>query len=69
MEEAPNAHSKLIDLGASAQEPVVAVVHEPVGQLPFQQVTLFTDHASENGQDAFEASVAKAMALEEESAH
>ena len=70
-EDAPSAHSKLIDLSVGAQEPVVAVgiAHEPMGQLPFQQVTLYTDHSSESGKDTFEASVAKAMAMEEESSH
>jgi hypothetical protein len=70
-EDPPTAHSKLIDLGVIAPEPVVAigVTHEPVGQLPFQQVSLFPDHSSESGQDSFEASVARAMAADEESSH
>lgn len=70
-EEPPSAHSKLIDLTAGVQEPatVIGVPHEPMGQLAFQQVTLFPDNSSESGHDAFNASVAKAMALEEESSH
>ena len=74
-EDAPTAHSKLIDLGLGPAPPAPPepeappVVHEPVGQLAFQQMTLFPDHSSESGPDSFEASVARAMAAEEESSH
>jgi hypothetical protein len=71
-----NAHSggvvgaKLIDLGATAaQEPAVAVglPHEPMGQLAFQQLSLVEPLSDSTHSDSFSASVAKAMALEEES--
>ena len=69
---AEDALLKPIDLRLPpVQEPAVAVgtIHEPVGQLPFQQVTLFTDQPSDAGMDTFEASVARAMAADEESSH
>ena len=60
--------AKLIDLGVATQElpssPVPA--HEPVGPLMFQQLSL-NEPVSDSGQSsAFEASVAKAMAMEDE---
>lgn len=62
--------AKLIDLSVAAQEPAVAVgvAHEPIGQLAFQQLSL-AEPASDSGTSSFSASVAKAMALEEESSH
>ena len=70
-EDAPSAHSKLIDLSMAApQAEPAAGGHEPIGQLAFQQVTLSTEHSSDTvHRDAFEASVAKAMAMEEEGSH
>ena len=66
------SHLKLVDL-SSAPAPdtlqVLAVApHEPMGQLPFQQVS-FADLSSESGHDSFSASVAKAMAMDTESSH
>ena len=62
--------AKLIDLSVAAQEPVAAVgiAHEPIGQLAFQQLSL-AEPASDSGTSSFSASVAKAMALEDESSH
>jgi hypothetical protein len=62
--------AKLIDLSVAAQEPAVAVgvAHEPIGQLAFQQLSL-AEPASDSGTSSFSASVAKAMALEDESSH
>jgi hypothetical protein len=69
-EDLPPSHSKLLDLSVTAtasppplEAPPVLVPltpHEPVGQLPFQQV-VFSDPVSDSGQDSFELSVAKAM--------
>jgi hypothetical protein len=62
------ASAKLIDLGVATQElPSSPVpVHEPVGPLMFQQLSL-NEPVSDSGQSsAFEASVAKAMAMEGE---
>ena len=71
----PHAHAgvgvgaKLIDLGTAAHEPSVAVgiSHEPMGQLAFQQLSLVEPMSDSGHSDSFSASVAKAMALEEES--
>ena len=61
--------AKLIDLGMAAHEPSVAVgvSHEPIGQLAFQQLSLVEPTSDSAHSDSFSASVAKAMALEEES--
>ena len=62
--------AKLIDLGMAAHEPAMAVGngHEPIGQLAFQQLSLVTEPTCDSSRnDTFSASVAKAMALEEES--
>ena len=69
MDDAPTVGAKLIDLGMAAQEPAVAagIVHEPVGQLAFQQLSLAEPMSDSAHSDSFSASVAKAMALEEES--
>ena len=79
----PTPHAKLIDLSAAvvtapmpldpAQAQALAMPatpHEPMGQLPFQQLS-FAEPASDSGQDNFEASVAKAMEglADEESSH
>lgn len=65
-EDAPTPHSKLRDPCIALQAPVL---HEPVGQRPFHQVALSVDDSSESGHDAFSASVAKAMAMEDETSH
>jgi hypothetical protein len=60
--------AKLIDLGVATQELPSSPVppHEPVGPLMFQQLSL-NEPVSDSGQSsAFEASVAKAMAMEHE---
>lgn len=64
---------KLIDLGVvAAQEPVttnpspVPMGHEPIGQLAFQQLSL-AEPASNSGNSSFSASIARAMALEDDS--
>jgi len=60
--------AKLIDLGMATQDLPSSPVppHEPVGPLMFQQLCL-NEPVSDSGQSStFEASVAKAMALEEE---
>ena len=73
-----NAHSgvgvgaKLIDLSTTAaHEPSVAMAvglsHEPMGQLAFQQLSLVEPLSDSTHSDSFSASVAKAMAFEEES--
>ena len=61
--------AKLIDLGTPTHEPAVAVgiAHEPMGQLAFQQLSLVEPLSDSAHSDSFSASVAKAMALEEES--
>ena len=61
--------AKLIDLSTTAQEPVVAVsiAHEPIGQLAFQQLSLAEPLSDSTHSDSFSASVAKAMAMEDES--
>jgi len=62
--------AKLIDLGSATQELPSSPVppHEPVGPLLFQQLCL-NEPVSDSGQSSsFSASVAKAMAMEEESA-
>lgn len=62
--------TKLIDLGIAAHEPCMSVGngHEPIGQLAFQQLSLVTELTCDSAHnDPFSASVAKAMALEEES--
>ena len=59
--------TKLIDLGVTVQEASLSPVpaHEPVGPLTFQQLCL-NEPVSDSGQSsAFEASVAKAMAMEQ----
>ena len=71
MDEAHSAAvgAKLIDLSTTAQEPVVAVsiAHEPIGQLAFQQLSLAEPLSDSTHSDSFSASVAKAMAMEDES--
>ena len=67
-DDGPMVGAKLIDLGAIAQEHPTSPVppHEPVGPLTFQQLCL-NEPMSDSGQSSsFSASVAKAMALEEE---
>jgi len=70
VDEPNQVGAKLIDLSVAAQEPVAAVgiAHEPIGQLAFQQLSL-AEPASDSGTSSFSASVAKAMALEDESSH
>ena len=61
--------AKLIDLGAMAPDHPASPVpahHEPVGQLTFQQLCLNEPVSDSGHSSAFEASVAKAMAMEEE---
>ncbi len=62
--------AKLIDLSVAAQEPVAAVgiAHEPIGQLAFP-LGPGAGPARYSGTSSFSASVAKAMALEDESSH
>ena len=70
MDEAHSAvGAKLIDLSTAAQEPIAAISisHEPIGQLAFQQLSLAEPMSDSAHSDTFSASVAKAMALEEES--
>lgn len=70
MDEAHSAvGAKLIDLSIAVQEPVSAIStsHEPIGQLTFQQLSLAEPASDSAHSDSFSASVAKAMALEEES--
>ena len=60
--------AKLINLGVATQElpPSPVPPHEPVGPLMFQQLSL-NEPVSDSGQSsAFEAFVAKAMAMEDE---
>jgi hypothetical protein len=45
----------------------VGLPHEPMGQLAFQQLSLVEPLSDSTHSDSFSASVAKAMALEEES--
>jgi hypothetical protein len=68
VDDPPQVGAKLIDLGVAAQEPAaaVAVSHEPMGQLAFQQLSL-AEPTSDSGTSSFSASVAKVIALEEES--
>ena len=60
--------AKLIDLGVIAQDHPTSPVppHEPVGPLTFQQLCLNEPVSDSGHSSAFEASVAKAMAMEEE---
>ena len=68
VDDPPQVGAKLIDLSVAVQEPAVAVAasHEPMGPLSFQQLSL-AEPTSDSGTSSFSASVAKAMALEEES--
>jgi len=61
--------AKLVDLGMAAHESAVVVgnAHEPIGQLAFQQLSLAEPMSDGAHSDSFSASVAKAMAFEEES--
>ncbi len=68
-DDPPMVGAKLIDLSVAAQEPVatVAVGSEPSGAHAFQPLT-FADPPSDIGNDSFSASVALALAKEEENA-
>lgn len=68
-DDTPMVGAKLIDLSVMAQEPVaaVAVGHEPSSAHAFQPLA-FADPPSDTGNDAFSASVALALAKEEENA-
>ena len=59
-----------LEAGGAQALAMPATPHEPMGQLPFQQLS-FAEPANDSGHDSFEASVAKAMEglADEESSH